>query len=165
MFQIPSKNSGKGCWLLQTPLNLICSSMQHWLKAQGFFFLCSPFSLFGISPHVFSMPWIQSHPLELQLNVILWMKAHHRLRTNVSKQLTDPFMDSHPVGLLVALITAEDKTTFLITLLTPLVHLSLFGWTLSRNLLGNACRGFPVRQEISLDSLLHKTDIKQTLKK
>lgn len=52
---------------------------------------------------------IQSHLLELQLNVTLWMKAQHHLSTNGNKQLTDPFVDSHPVGLLVALITVENN--------------------------------------------------------
>lgn len=55
------------------------------------------------------MPQIWPHLLELQLYVTLWMKAQQRLSTNEKKQMADLFMDSHPVGLLVALITAEDK--------------------------------------------------------
>lgn len=56
------------------------------------------------------------------------MKAQHRLSANGTEQMADLFMDSHPVRLLVALITAEDKmisavhTLDLIILLTPSVH-------------------------------------------
>lgn len=65
--------------------------------------------MFGISLRVFTVPPIHPYLLELQHNIILWIKAQLRLRTNGNKQMTDPSVDSHPVGLLVALITAEDK--------------------------------------------------------
>lgn len=99
--------------------------------------------MFGISEHVLPVPQIRPHLLELQVYVTLWMKAQHRLGTNENKQMADLFMDSHPVGLLVALIAAEDKIisgvhTPVITVLTPLVNfpIPLYTW----NFLGNTYR-------------------------
>lgn len=44
----------KGCWLLQTPLNLICSSMQRSLKAQTCLFFSVQSSLYLVFLHTYS---------------------------------------------------------------------------------------------------------------
>lgn len=83
--------------------------MSSWLKAQA---SCPHSAACSVFLHPrFLVPQIHPHLLELQLNVILRLEAQLCLGADGNEQLTDPLMDAHPVGLLVVLVTAEDKNS------------------------------------------------------